>query len=357
MVTLKQVAARAGVSPATVSRVLSGSGQVQPEYRERVLRAAAELGYRPNRLASSLRRRKTEKIGIVVSDIENPHFTQMVRVVEDAAYHRGYRVLLCNTDEMADKQRAYLHVLADERVEGVILAPADPAGAGIAELLGMGIPIVAFDRAVDDQRADAVVADNAGGARRATELLLDAGHTRIGFVGGREEIQTGRERRAGYKDAMRRRQATAASVEDGGFRIDGGEAATHRLLDADPRLSALVIANNLMAVGAFRALRARGLHVPDDVAFVTIDDPYWASLVDPPLTALAQPVDGMARAAVDLLFERVEGNRTTPRSVVFSFDLRLRASCGTAIPRYQPPGLVSPERQPALTLSTRPLPS
>ncbi|MEW6637580.1 MAG: LacI family DNA-binding transcriptional regulator, partial [Actinomycetota bacterium] len=150
---MKDVADRAGVSPATVSRVLNGAATVRPEYRERVLAAIEELGYRPNRLASNLRRRKAETIGVVVSDIENPHFTQMVRAVEDAAYRRGYRVLLCNTDEEPEKQRSYLEVLADERVLGVILSPSDPRGAEISRLLDLGIPVVTFDRTVEDPRA------------------------------------------------------------------------------------------------------------------------------------------------------------------------------------------------------------
>jgi DNA-binding LacI/PurR family transcriptional regulator len=177
----------------------------------------------------------------------------------------------------------------------------------------MGIPIVAFDRAVDDHRADAVIADNAGGARRATEHLLDAGHTRIGFVGGRDEIQTGPGTTVGLRGSH------AAAARRGGrasrTASSGSTAARRRPIACSPPIrdiSALVVANNLMAVGALRALRARARRVPEDIALVAIDDPYWAGLVDPPLTTLAQPVDGMARAAVDLLFERVEGDRTTP---------------------------------------------
>ena len=184
MAKIKEVAERAGVSPATVSRVLSGTPGVRPASRERVLQAVAELDYRPNRLGRNLRQQNSETLGVVVSDIENPHFTQMVRAVEDAAYGRGFRVLLCNTDEMAEKQRAYLEVLAAERVLGVILAPSDPAGEEIGRLLDLGIPVVAFDRVVGDPRADAVIVDNAEGSRRATEHLIRAGHERIGFVSG-----------------------------------------------------------------------------------------------------------------------------------------------------------------------------
>jgi len=326
MTNIKTVAERAGVSPATVSRVLSGAARVQPAYRERVLAAVAELGYRPNRLASNLRRQKAEMIGVVVSDIENPHFAQMVRAVEDDAYQRGFRVLLCNTDETAEKQRSYLEVLAAERVVGVILAPSDPAGREIGKLLDLDIPVVAFDRIVDDQRADAVVIDNVEGARRATAHLIRAGHERIGFVGGRPEIQTGAERSAGYEAAMRTAGLASRSA-DGAFRIDQGRLATEQLLDDGHDLTSLVVANNLMTIGALQALRARGIRVPEDLALVALDDPFWAEFVEPPLTTLAQPVKRMAEGAVRLLFERIEG-RQQARSLIFDFELRVRRSCG-----------------------------
>ncbi len=318
---------RAGVSPATVSRVLNGASTVRPEYRERVLRTIEEVGYRPNRLASNLRRQKAEMIGVVVSDIENPHFTQMVRAVEDAAYRRGYRVLLCNTDEDAGKQKSYLEVLAAERVLGVLISPSDPGGGEISELLDLGIPVIAFDRAVEDPRADSVVVDNVAGTRIATEHLLRAGHERVGFVGGRDDIETGAGRRAGYEAVMRESGLRPRSVS-GGFRIEDGRISTEELLKSGD-LTALVVASNLTTIGALEALRDHGLKVPADVALVAVDDPFWAELVEPPLTTLAQPVREMADGAVEALLERIGGLREGPKRLVFDFELRVRGSCGT----------------------------
>ncbi|MGB3329101.1 MAG: LacI family DNA-binding transcriptional regulator, partial [Thermomicrobiales bacterium] len=176
-VQIKDVAARAEVSSATVSRVLNGDTRVSQSRRERVLAAIEELGYQPNRVARSLRRRYTDTIGVVISDIENPHFTQAVRVIEDAAFAQGHRVLLCNTDETPSKQVAYLEMLAAERVVGVILAAADVADPTIAQVRDSGIPIVAFDRQVDDPRIDAVTSDNVQAGRDATTYLLERGHT------------------------------------------------------------------------------------------------------------------------------------------------------------------------------------
>lgn len=298
-----------------------------PELRARVQAAAAELGYRPNRLARNLRRQATEMIGVVVSDIENPHFAETVRALEDAAYRRGYRVVLCNTDEDPAKQRAYLELLAAERPRGVILSASNPGGHEIGELLDMGIAVVAFDRSVDEPRADAVVTDGAAGARLATEHLLAGGHERVGFVAGPEAVETCASRLVGYRAAVEQR-GLPALVAGGDFRMAGGHRATSALLAGDPPPSALVVANNLMAVGALRALRERGTRVPDDVSLVAIDDPPWAELVHPPLTVLAQPVRAMAAAAMRLLLARIAHPRRRARRELFDFELRLRGSCG-----------------------------
>jgi LacI family transcriptional regulator len=321
---IKDVAQRAGVSPATVSRVINGSATVGGAKRELVISAIEELGYRPNRLASNFRRRQTEMIGVVVSDIENPHFTQMVRAVEDAAYLRGHRVLLCNTDEDPAKQRDYLGVLAAERVAGVILSPTDGRAAEIGQLLDHGISVVAFDRRVFDGRADAVVAQNVAGARAGTEHLLECGHTRVGCVGGPAGVQTADERLAGYEQAIAA-VGLEPRVADGGFRAEGGRRAAGTLVDDGA--TALLVANNLMTIGALHAIKERGLSIPDDVAIVSIDDPPWAELTDPPLTTLAQPVRQMAEAAVGLLLERIDDGRTRRKRRAFELELRHRGSC------------------------------
>ncbi len=317
------VARRAQVSPATVSRVFNGSRGVKAPHRERVLRAIEELDYRPNLLARNLRRQKAGMIGVLVSDIENPHFTAMVRAVEDATYRLGYRVLLCNTDESAEKQRAYLEMLAAERALGVILAPSDPAGKEIETVLDLGIPIVAFDRPVDDPRADAVVADNLDAGHQATAYLLAAGHARIGFIGD-PGVETCVARQAGYEGAMRA-AGLPSRVTDGRSRIAGGAAAAEELV-RDEAPTALVVANNLMTIGALRVLRARGLRVPDQMSVVAIDDPFWAAIVEPPLTVLAQPVRQMAERVVALVLERIETGRPDGQRIVFACELIERDS-------------------------------
>jgi DNA-binding LacI/PurR family transcriptional regulator len=326
--TIDEVARRAAVSVATVSRVLNGDPRVGASYRRRVQRAIAEMNYRPNRLARSLRLQRSQSIAAVVSDIENPHFTEMVRAVEDLASAAGYRLIVANTDENPDKQRTYLQALADEQVAGLILSPSDPNGAEVSMLLDLGIPVVAFDRQVADPRADAVVADNVRATAMAVRLLIGAGHQDIALVAGRLDTQTGAERADGYQQAMRE-AGLKPRIVDGDFRIVGGQEATAALLHAKVPPSALIVSNNLMTIGALRTIRDMGVKVPGSLAVVAVDDPFWAELVAPPLTTVAQPVRRMAEDAVSLLLERVSGARTAPRRSVHSFELRIRNSCGT----------------------------
>lgn len=325
--SIREVARVAQVSPATVSRVLNGVQTVGEDYRRRVHDAVASTEYRRNRLARNLRRQRAEMIGVVVSDIENPHFSEAVRVIEDAAFRAGYRVLLCNTDETPAKQGAYLEMLADERVLAAIVSPADRTGTGVEALLDLGIPVVCFDRMVDDARADAVVCDNVEGLRRATEHLLWLGHERIAYLGGRLDVETGAKRLEGYTAAMRAAGLIPFAL-NGGFRADAAEQAMDQLLATGTPPTALLVANNLMTLGALRAIRRLGLAVPADLALVAVDDPPWAELIDPPLTTVAQPVRALAGAAMTLALERIEGRRTEVRRIVMPLELRIRSSCG-----------------------------
>ncbi len=318
---MRDVAERAGVSTATVSRVLSGVESVQPPMRERVLRVVRETGYRPNRIAGNFRRGQTRTLGVVVTDIENTHFTAMVRATEDAAYRRGYPIVVCNTDENAAKQAAYLDMLAEERVLGVILTPANPSDRGISRLLDLGIPVVATDRPVDDPRADAVLMDNRLGVRDATNHLLELSHRRIGFISGPRHVSAGADRLAGYLDAM-----SAAGLEPrvahGDFTIECGADGARELL-APGDVTGLIAANGTTAFGALQVIDELGLHMPDDLAFVAFDEPFWMGLLS--ISAFAQPVKAMAEASVELILERIAGERQ-PRRITFSFEAHVRQS-------------------------------
>jgi LacI family transcriptional regulator len=272
--------------------------------------------------------------------------------MEDEAFRAGYRLLLCNSDERVDKQRLYLRLLADERVQGVILSPADEAGTGCDALLDLGIPVLAFDRTVDDPRVDAVGCDNVAAVRRLTDHFIGLGHTRIAFVGGSSQVATGTSRLAGYLEAMRTSDLVPLVVE-GDFRTDLAEAAAARLFDTRVHPSALVVANNAMAIGVLRAIRDAGLRIPHDVAVGTVDDPVWAELLHPPLTSMAQPVRQMAEAAVRLVVERIEGVREEAARLVLPMEFRVRASSGDPLGERAP----LPDRSPDAGVSPgRPVP-
>lgn len=327
-VRITDVAQAAGVSAATVSRALNGDMRVDPQLRDRVRVAAAELGYRPNRLARNLRRQQVEAIGVVVSDIENPHFAEVVRVIEATAISEGYRVLVCNTDENPGRQAEHLRMLADERVSGVVLSPSDPDGS-IEQLRDLGISVVAIDRALNGAKTDLIVADNAPAVQHVTQRLIDGGHRRIAYVGGRSEVETGSARQKGYLTAV-----AGAGLEqilaNGGFRRQPGRLAVAELLRLPQPPTALVVANNLMALGAVQAIRDRGLQVPRDIAIIAVDDPQWCELLDPPLTVLAQPIRAMAAEAAELLIRRIRGEDFPPVHSIHPLQLIVRGSCGTA---------------------------
>jgi LacI family transcriptional regulator len=327
-VRITDVAKRASVSVATVSRVLNADPSVDPELRHRVRIAVAELDYRPNRLARNLRRQHIEALGIVVPDIENPHFAEVVRVIEVMALKLGYRVLVCNTDENEDRQAACLRMLAEERVSGIVLSPSDPDGS-IDQLKDLGIPVVTIDRALRHASTDLIVAANVPAVRLATQRLIDAGHRRIAFVGGRSEVETGSERQEGYVAAVESAGLTRL-LANGGFRREPARQAVAGLLAQQDPPSALIVANNLMALGALQSIRDRGLRVPDDIAVIAVDNPDWSELLDPPLTVLAQPIRAMATQAAELLIRRIRGENFPPVHDVYPLELIVRSSCGTA---------------------------
>lgn len=325
--TIRDVAARAEVSPATVSRVLNGRTDVATELRDRVHAAVSELGYRPNGAARSLRTRATTVLGVVISDITNPFFTAMVRGVEDTAQEAGYSVVLANTDEDPAKERRYFEVAAAEQMAGVVLSPASTSHTRIDVLTERNIPTVTIDRRLRGVPIDSVTVNNFRAAAEATAHLIDQGCRRIGFVAGPTTTTTGARRLAGYRAALRDAGMTAdpGLVVNADFRIDGGRAATVGLLEHDD-IDGLFVSNNLMTIGALEALGSLGRSVPDDLAVVGFDDVSWASALRPPLTVVTQPTYEIGRRAAELLLARIRGDVSPPQHLVLPTSLVVRES-------------------------------
>ena len=319
------IAKLAGVSSATVSRVISGSRPVSPDLRERVLATVERFDYQPSQLGRNLRRGRTATVGVLMSDVENPHFAAMAKYLEEALYRRGAPVLFCNTGEDPSKQSSYLEVMAAERVTGVVISPALEGDAAVSRLMDLGTPVVAVDRPLSDPRADLVVVNNAAASEAGTQLLIDAGCRRIGCIGGREGVWTTTERLAGYRSAMDKAGLASHSVLSE-FTVEMGYRAAATLLDEPGDLDGLMIANNQMAIGALRLLRARQIRVPQQLRVVAFDDPPWADLIQPRLTTIAQPIREMAEAAVEQLFRRLDDPSLPPGRVTFDCELKVRES-------------------------------
>ena len=327
-ITIRDVAAAAGVSAGTVSRVLNGKDSVDRELCRRVLAAVAELGYRPNGAARSLRTRAAMVLGIVISDITNSFFTAVVRGAEDQAQQAGYSVVLANADEDLDKEGRYLEIAAAEQMAGVILSPASSKRTTIDVLRDRGIPVVTIDRRLALAEVDSVTVNNHQAARDATVHLLGQGCSRIGMIAGPAQTTTGASRLAGYRAALRSagRAQDPSLVAFGDFRIDGGYAAARSLLRLRQPPDGLLISNDLMSIGALRAIGEAGLAIPADIAVVGFDNASWATALRPPLTVVTQPTYEIGQTAVDLLLRRVRGEKFPPRRVVLAAELVVRAS-------------------------------
>ncbi len=304
--SIKDVARLAGVSSATVSRVLGNKPHVRHEVRQRVFEAAEELKYRPSRVARSLRVQRSHIIGLIISDIQNPFFTSLVRAVEDIAYDSEYALFLCNSDEETEKEELYIELMIAEQVAGVIITPTSDRENPARLLLDAGIPVVAVDRRMLDLSVDTVLVDNEAAMKSLTQHLIDRGHRRIGAIFGPKKITTGRKRYEGF----------VATLRENGIRVEedivfcvppkekqGFEYTCKMLRDNPP--TAMIAGNNLLGVGASRAIRAAGLHIPDDITLTVFDDASWTSLMSPPLTVISQPTYALGRTAAELILKRI----------------------------------------------------
>lgn len=333
-VTIQDVADRAQVSRATVSRVLNNHPNVAGDIRARVQAAMLDLSYNPNRAARRLRGNSNDVIGLIIPDIQNPVFVAVARGVEDAAYKHGINMLLCNTDDDVDKQQAYLKVMQAEQAAGLIIVPTHTRDARpLLDVQRAGMPIVLFDRQVQRFHADTIKTDNILGAQIAINHLIDLGRKRIAMIGGIEYLTPARERHQGYVDALLHagREVDTALVVNGDFKADSGYAITRELMLRPNPPDAIFTANSLMAMGALRALHELKIDIPQDVALVSFDDIPWAENLNPPLTVVAQPAYELGVQSVALLRNRFTQPDAPIQTVILQPRLIVRESCGAAL--------------------------
>ena len=330
MASLQEVAARAKVSIATVSRVLNKSDKVVPETRAAVEKALADLGYRPSRVARRLRMNTghAHLVGLIIPDIQNPFYAEIARGVEDVAYANEYALILCNSDENLDKERFYLEVMQAESVDGLVLPPFDDTDVAVMDMVKTGIPVVCVDRSHAKVKTDLVEVDNYQGALEGVRHLIAQGHKSIALIEGRSHVSTSRERRRGYLDALAEHDIPVRRewMRSGDFKQESGRILTNELLDLRKPPTALFVCNNLMTVGALSALHQREVRVPGDVAVVGFDDLPWAEALDPPPTVVRQPAYEVGRQAMELLLKRIMEPQRPPVTVRLRPELVIRRS-------------------------------
>lgn len=326
--SIRDVARAAGVSTATVSRVLNDSPKVRPRMRARVLEAMELLHYEPSGIARNMRSQNNKSIGLITAGIQNSYFSSIIRAATESAYALRYTVLLSNSNGEAERERIYLELLARERAAGAIVFPA--ATTASAYTLRRPLPIVFCGQQVNGVAVDAVILDHVHGGYIAARHLLDAGHERIGLVAAFPGFPGLEERKHGYCKALREAgiDVDADLIQWGNAeRTQGGYQATKELLAQHPRPTAIMAVNNMRTIGLLQAVREAGLRVPEDISLVGFDDSPWLPLLDPPLTTVRQPLQEIGEEAVRLLAQRIEtGNGEAPVVTVLQPELVVRAS-------------------------------
>ncbi len=323
--TIAEVAARAGVSTATVSRVLSGAANALPATRDRVLAAARELDYRPSGIARALKRRETRTLGLLVTDIGNPFYPLVARAVEAAADARGYGIVLANGGDDPERELRHLELLLERRVDGLIVASSRVTRRHAAWLRRLPIPIVLVNTTAG-AGLPAVLTANRRGGRLAAGHLVALGHRRIGYIGAPPEHPASSLRRRGVLDALPPKARTTVVEGDGG--VEGGAAAVAELVRAG--VTGIVAYNDLTAIGALRGLRRAGVAVPDRVSVVGFDDIEMAAWTDPPLTTIRQPTEELGRWAVERLVHTLRGGPPAPERHLAEPELVVRGSTAPA---------------------------
>ena len=332
MATIRDVAKMAGVSISTVSLAFSGSGPVREETRQRIWSAAKAVGYTPNPLGRSLARGQTDLIGMVVAEVSNPFFGKILREIERLAFEQGLLVIVSDTDAKPDRELAILDHLSALRVSGVIYSPHGNTPDYLEHLNRIEIPLVTIDHKLEGLNADFVAADNVLASAMLTEHVIRLGHRRIAHIAGRKGLWTAEQRKLGFRNTMAAAgiEVDEALVVDGNYIGEHGYECAMRLLTSANPPTAIIAANNVMALGALQAMKELGVPCPEEVSLASVDDVPWGNVIEPRLTKVVQPTEEIARIAMDYLMERIRqrnGPQTEPRDCILMPRLVVGRSC------------------------------
>ncbi|HCT76627.1 MAG TPA: LacI family transcriptional regulator [Micromonosporaceae bacterium] len=330
MVTMADVARQAGISISTVSHVINGTRFVREDTVAAVMQAIRETGYVHNTIARSLVTASTQTIGLAISAISNFYFADMIAAILNAAREAGYTLLLADTYDDPDEELRVVRALHQRRVDGLLLAPCtDADGAALKFLTELGVPTVLVDRCASE-RFHQVGTENVDATAALVDHLAGHGHSRIGLIAGRPSVRTSTERIDGYRLGLTQSNLPFDDklVALGDSTADAAQAAVNDLIALPDPPTALVVTNNHMTIGVMRALTARGVKVPSDIALAVFDDFEWASLFSPRLTAIAQPIAQIGTEAVSMLTSLIADRRQEPRTLRLDPTFVLRESCG-----------------------------
>jgi DNA-binding LacI/PurR family transcriptional regulator len=329
--SLMEVAEKAGVSIATVSRVINNNVNVNPETRLKVEQAIKLLKYKPNRIAKRLRNKNASSnlLGVLIPDIQNPFYVEVLRGIEDISYQNGYVLIVCNFSQDEKKEKLYIDALESESVDGLIAAPSTEENQKIINLVKSGMPIVCVDRGLIGVDVDLVLVENRNGAFAAVDHLAKKGYKRVAYISGIPKLPSSKQREKGYFDALTANGITADKdlVRYGDSSHESGVKLCEELLNLPEPPDAIFTGNNLITLGALETIHKKNLNIPKDIAIVGFDDMYWSISLNPPLTAVKQPAYEIGKRAAELLIQRIKDPSRPTVNMTLKTELMVRSSC------------------------------
>lgn len=330
VVTIKDVALKAGVSTATVSRVINKSGYVSTEKAKLINNAIQELDFHQNKLARSLSTKRTNIVALLIGDITNPYYPQLTLGVEETANKYDYKVILCNIAGDPEKEKNYIKDLLSVRVDGIIIAQSRVEKDYYSTSMKLNIPIVTLDKQIQIPNSDRVLIDHKRGAFDITELLIKSGYKRIAHIAGSDDLLTARERANGYLEALKAHSIKPLNqlIRKSDYTIEGGKRAVEELLSLQNPPDAIFAANDMLAIGAMDAIKQQGLNIPQDIAVAGFDDITFARMTEPKLTTVAQPTNQIGTLAMQILIDRLNNTDDSlePRTIVLQPSISVRES-------------------------------
>lgn len=331
--SIKDIAKRAGVSTATVSRVLNGSNKVRKPTADRVMEVVENLNYRIDHVARRMKVKSSNSlvIGLIITDIGNPFFSNVAKGVEYVAFKNKHVLMICNTNEDPKKEKFFLNSMLSEKVSGAIVVPTNGNGNFFEKLVEDGFSMVMVDRRPDHLNVDTVSINNELGGYQATQRLIKNDHTRIGIVCGIKGLSNTNERLAGYKKALTEAgiRVSEELITFGNYIETGGREAMEALLSLDKPPTAVFSTNNLMTLGCIKVLYQRKVSIPDEMALIGFDDSTWAEALIPPLTTVKQPGYELGVNAAEQLIKRLNNGDSNTVNIVLNPELVVRQSCGS----------------------------